>query len=229
MSHKLKYYCRGLGTGILVTALVLMARPSSGQESLTNEEIIARAEALGMKKIDSLTDLPQPSKTDEASPDETHAADETAQSTESGTDETETTEAAETVETEASDYAINPSAGESESSSRESTSAGSSQDSSQDAGNGHTDQSVQPTASEQAPSSSIETDGSTATITISRGNGSLTVSRALAQAGLVDDAKAYDQYLCDEGYDNALRVGVYHIPLGSTYEQIARIITGKTP
>jgi hypothetical protein len=203
MSHKLKYYCRGLGTGILVTALMLMARPSSGQESLTNEEIIARAEALGMKKIDSLTDLPQPSKTDEVSTDETHAADETAQSTESGAAETETTESDETTETETSETETS----ETETSDTESS---------------------ETTTTDTIASNSASPDGQTATITINRGNGSLYVSRALAQAGLVDDAKAYDQYLCDEGYDNALRVGVYHIPLGSTYEQIARIITGKT-
>jgi hypothetical protein len=211
MNQKLKYYCRGLGTGILVTTLLLIARPSSGQESLTNEEIIARAEALGMMRIESLTDLPQPSKEDTASseeetvPSQKETATETAE-TVATTQETETAATeAETSEAGTETFETKPSTAETSNSKTESSSS-------------DTNSSTNDAAS----------DSQTATITISRGNGSLTVSRALEAAGLIDDAKDYDQYLCDEGYDNALRVGVYHIPLGSTYEQIAKIITGKS-
>ncbi len=44
---KLKYYMRGLGVGILLTTLVLaIANP---KEELTDQEVIKRAEALGME------------------------------------------------------------------------------------------------------------------------------------------------------------------------------------
>ena len=44
---KRKYYLRGLGTGILVTALILII--ASGQkETMTDEEVKARARELGM-------------------------------------------------------------------------------------------------------------------------------------------------------------------------------------
>lgn len=45
---KLKYYLRGLGIGIIITTLVLMIAYSGHKTELTEEEIIARAEELGM-------------------------------------------------------------------------------------------------------------------------------------------------------------------------------------
>jgi hypothetical protein len=229
MNHKLKYYCRGLGTGILVTALLLLSKPSNGQVSLSNEEIIARAEALGMMKIDSLTDLPQPSETEEPSESETDSPAETLPVTE--TSEAEATDR-ETESSNTDTPGTEPVASETAASetptSNTATSENTSQSTSEDNTTSTSDQPITPTDSEQPPSATSTTDGQTASITIYRGNGSLTVSKALEQAGLIEDAQTYDRYLCAEGYDNALRVGVYHIPFGSTYEQIAKIITGKT-
>lgn len=45
---KLKYYLRGLGIGIIITTIVLMIAYSGYKTELTDEEIIKRAEALGM-------------------------------------------------------------------------------------------------------------------------------------------------------------------------------------
>ena len=53
---KLKYYLRGLGIGIAVTAAVLMLA-GGGKKSLTDEEIIARAKELGMVESVTLSQL----------------------------------------------------------------------------------------------------------------------------------------------------------------------------
>lgn len=45
---KLKYYLRGLGIGIIITTIILMIANSGYTKELTDEEIIARAERLGM-------------------------------------------------------------------------------------------------------------------------------------------------------------------------------------
>ena len=45
---KLKYYLRGLGIGIIITTIVLMIAYSGRKTELTDAEIIARAEGLGM-------------------------------------------------------------------------------------------------------------------------------------------------------------------------------------
>lgn len=64
-------------------------------------------------------------------------------------------------------------------------------------------------------------------ITIKSGDTSVSVSRRLAEAGLVADAEEYDSYLCRGGYDKALSVGTYEIPIGSSEEEIAKIITKR--
>lgn len=56
---KLKYYLRGLGIGILVSTVILMISFSGHKADLSDEEIIARAQALGMvmteqKKTDAI-------------------------------------------------------------------------------------------------------------------------------------------------------------------------------
>ena len=45
---KLKYYLRGLGIGILVATVILIISFSGHKADLSDEEIIARAQALGM-------------------------------------------------------------------------------------------------------------------------------------------------------------------------------------
>ncbi len=50
---KLKYYMRGLGIGILITTLIL----TIGKEKLSEEEIIEKAEALGMVMQEDDSDL----------------------------------------------------------------------------------------------------------------------------------------------------------------------------
>ena len=64
-------------------------------------------------------------------------------------------------------------------------------------------------------------------VTIQPGDSSVTVSRMLAEAGLVEDAEAFDRYLCDNGYSKSLRVGTSQIEPGTGEEEIAGIINGK--
>lgn len=45
---KLKYYLRGLGIGIIITTIILTIVHSGSAKELTDEEIITRAESLGM-------------------------------------------------------------------------------------------------------------------------------------------------------------------------------------
>lgn len=64
-------------------------------------------------------------------------------------------------------------------------------------------------------------------ITIQRGDSSVKVSRMAQEAGLVENAQDFDRYLCASGYDKRLAVGMHEIPAGATYEEIAKILTGR--
>lgn len=72
-----------------------------------------------------------------------------------------------------------------------------------------------------------EPTGETVTLVINRGESSVTVSKNLQALGLVEDYKAYDRFLCDNGYDHSISTGTYEIPVDATDEDIARIITKK--
>ena len=65
------------------------------------------------------------------------------------------------------------------------------------------------------------------TLTVKKGYSSWSVAKILAEAGVVNDAKAYDEYLCANGYDKRISVGSFVIPAGSSEEEIAKLITGS--
>lgn len=62
------------------------------------------------------------------------------------------------------------------------------------------------------------------TIRITGGDSSYSVSRRLAEAGLVEDAASFDSFLCDNGYSKSIHTGVYEILPGTSEEDIAKII-----
>lgn len=199
---KLRYYIRGLGIGIIVTALIMGVATKNGIP-LTDAEIRVLAQKLGMVESDSLklsdiqnttpaprfTEKPQetpPSARSTAGPQETEAP---SQST-AGPQETESP-AQSTAEPQ------------------------------------KTESPAQPTAEPEAPPSEeppMET-GEKVTIVIRSGATSYSVSIQLAEAGLVENAVAFDTYLCDNGYSRRISTGTYEIEMGTDAEQIAKIIT----
>lgn len=94
---KRKYYLRGIGVGILFATIILfVAYRVSGAGTLSDEEIIKRAEELGMVQEESVLDnLQKPAEevknTENPSTKDTHASE--ASSTETTTTEASTTEA----------------------------------------------------------------------------------------------------------------------------------------
>lgn len=63
------------------------------------------------------------------------------------------------------------------------------------------------------------------TIVVQRGQGSYGVAEDLMEAGLIEDAAAFDLYLEENGYSKRINPGTYEIPMDSTEEEIAKIIT----
>ncbi len=185
---KLKYYLRGLGIGILVTAVIMGVTQGSRKETLSDREIRERAAALGMVEPgNSLADL-------EAA--ETPAATEIPEAIETPA-ATETPEAAETpAATET------PEATEAPAATPEVT--------------------ARPT---QKPAE--EEEGSSYTFEIQAGDSSYQVAYRLQQAGLVADARDFDNYLCSKGYDRKLKTGSYEIPETATEEEISEILCGR--
>lgn len=204
---KLKYYLRGLGIGILTTTVIL-SLAGIGRKNMTDEEVVKRAKELGMVESTLLSDLPDQTKADDVRP------------TEPGTPEPETSLQPETSEQEISaepETSPGPETLEPEVSPEPEESASTPET---------------PVAPEETPVSPEDGNpdtpaGETVTLVIGRGENSTTVSKNLKKAGIVEDAAAFDRFLCNNGYDKKIITGTYEIPYGASEEEIAKIITRK--
>lgn len=196
---KLKYYLRGLGIGMIVTALILGISFSNRQEQtaqgMTDDQIRECAAELGMVDSSELTlaalqnGAKQPTENATEDPVETQGQKETTEVAETTADLQETQTTAE--------IATAP------------------------------ENTAEPETT-IAPESVAEPDQELDTgITIQRGDDSGSVSRKLYEAGLVENAKAFDNYLCHNGYSRSINPGTYEIEPGTSEEEIAKIITGK--
>lgn len=214
---KLKYYLRGLGIGILTTTVIL-SLAGIGRKNMTDEEVVKRAKELGMVESTLLSDLPDQTKAEEVRP------------TEPETPEPETPEPETSLQPETSEQEISaePEAGPGpETSEPETLEPEVSPEPEESASTPET-----PVAPEETPVSPEDGNpdtpaGETVTLVIGRGESSTTVSKNLKKAGIVEDAAAFDRFLCNNGYDKKIITGTYEIPYGASEEEIAKIITRK--
>ncbi|MBR5760425.1 MAG: hypothetical protein IKX87_00200, partial [Lachnospiraceae bacterium] len=69
--------------------------------------------------------------------------------------------------------------------------------------------------------------GETVLIKVIKGDSSVSVSRRIFEAGLVESAVEFDNYLCENHYDKSISVGEYEIEQGADFETIAKTITRR--
>lgn len=79
---------------------------------------------------------------------------------------------------------------------------------------------------EEEKNKSNTTENKSIVVTVYPGEGSYTVSKKLANLGLVESADVFDRFLCQNGYDKRLSTGNYTIMVGSSAEKIAKQLTG---
>ncbi len=214
---KLKYYLRGLGIGMAVTALILgisfSGRQGQEAQTLTDEQIRERASELGMVDSSELTlaalqNSAQPQTTMEpevTEESETMTEPEATAEPETATEPKAPAEPEMTTKPEAT--------AEPEMTTKPETTA-------------EPEMTTKPEATKE-PELITAPEQSQTTITIKKGSDSGSVSRVLYEAGLVENAKAFDNYLCNNGYSRSINPGIYEIAPGTSEEEIAKIITGK--
>ena len=216
---KLKYYLRGLGIGMAVTALILgisfSGRQGQEAQTLTDEQIRERASELGMVDSSELTlaalassaaQTPEATIEPEAAAEpETTTEPEATEEPEATTEPEATAEPKTTTDPEAT--------AEPKMTTEPETTA-------------EPEMTTEPEATEE-PELTTAPEQLQTTITIKKGSDSGSVSRMLYEAGLVENAKAFDNYLCNNGYSRSINPGIYEIAPGTSEEEIAKIITGK--
>ena len=229
-----KYYFRGLGLGIIVTAVIMGIALSGGgkKEKMTDAEVIARAKELGMIEDSTLLESSQ----EKEAADEQHETDAAPVQKE----ETVKKDIAVAKQKEAAEQTANqnqeeekPDVGSPESLQEKENKAAEAENPTESDTAEAADQNPVEKKSpadtnemtkqdEDAPKS-----GTVKSVTISSGDGSYTVAKKLSDAGVVSSADAYDNFLCANGYDKKLRPGTFEIPANASEEQIARIVTGQ--
>ncbi|MBR1865880.1 MAG: hypothetical protein IJ801_05175 [Lachnospiraceae bacterium] len=225
---KLKYYLRGLGVGMVVTALILGLRGSTVHATMSDAEVIARARQLGMVESGSLmlSELTgQEAENDvnvvqqENTVDDTqiqeeieqaHQTPEEQMAEETVQEESGQEEPGQEIPTEEEPMQEEPIEGEHNTDETETEESG------------HGETSV-----ESMENKEVTYSDDPILLTIKPGANSYTVSRDLAAAGLVKDVSAFDKFLMDNGYATSIQSGNYEILPGTSESDIARMITGK--
>lgn len=204
---KLKYYLRGLGIGIIVTAVIMGVASGSRKETLSDREIKERAAALGMVEPgNSLADMQESA---DPEPEEEPVSAQNAEPT--------SILAAEPTKTPVEEPTEMPTEAPTKAPMAESTEIPAEAP-------GKTPEAELP---DTTPSNDVFTAGAEEQITIEikSGEGSYAICRKLEQAGLIASASDFDDYLYSNGYDRKLRIGSYEIPAGAEPETIAKILT----
>ena len=192
----LKYYLRGLGIGTIVTALILGIALGNPNDQMSNEEIKQRAKELGMvENTGVLTDGME-------EPEEPKPA---IQPTEEPAEPEPTIQP--TKEPAEPEPTIQPTKEPAE-----------------------PEPTIQPTEKPAEPESpEIQSDNPDATgriieIEVNRGDDSYAICERLQQEGLIEDASAFDSYLCENGYHTKIYAGIHKIPAGATKEEIIKLL-----
>ena len=224
----LKYYLRGLGIGVIVTALI-MGIATGGKEKLSNAEIRERAKALGMVEEGTLlenasqTPLEEAEKAQEGLETITQEPDAVKEPDE---DTEEMKKSAEEEMAEAGEPDTTPEEPEAISEEPDQTAdepAKVVETPNEMAEEDPTDPVVDEVEGTQKEEPSA---AGSVSIRIVQGDGSYSACKRLEEAGLIESASEFDLFLYQNGYDKKIRAGTFEIPANADGEKIARIITG---
>lgn len=215
---KLKFYLRGIGLGIIV-AVALCISAGMKNDQISDEEIIKRAEALGM--------VPSSETLNESVDEAIRDGLETEEMTENdASGDAAAVKVNEDIPaTEPDETEVDPDEADNSNFDETPPAAGS---------DGAATPKVTPTLTKEvtpAPTkepdkdtNDTENDTEYITVVVERGSGSDTVARKIEAAGLVANASEFDRYLCNNGYDKRISAGNHKIPINAREEEIAKIL-----
>ena len=227
-----KYYLRGLGLGITVTA-VIMSVVLPGKQAMTNDEIMARAKELGMVENTVLSNMgnedAEQQNTGDDRADARDAANKLQNDPVAAESVDDTDSETEDAATQTDGDSINEAEGEivpETDDTRQNDTGEENPEPENAVGEEIQDNTADPVENDTKNVNEAITSDTVKVITIKSGDSSYTVAKKLADVGVVISAQSFDTYLCQNGYDKRLHTGTFTIPADASDEQIARIVTG---
>ena len=197
---RLKYYLRGLGTGILFATIILMI---SYSYKMSDKQIKEKALKLGMVYPEKTTVTEEIKITDSES-ENTTTGEENSQ-TETTKEETTTSKVEETTTSKVEETTTK------EETTKEQT----------------TQESTTKEPQTEETTTKNNADVKTYVLTVTARTSSKQVAMALESAGIISNYKEFDDYLCDNGYASNIQNGEFTITSDMSYKQIAETITSK--
>ncbi len=242
---KLKYYLRGIGIGVFVTAIILhFSLAGKGNTQLSDEEIKQKAAALGMIESTVLKPVSDNSVTDNDVSNNSAINNSDIDKEETNTDlsEKESVSNDTAIDGELqSDAGIEENIADDKNTDKDANTDAGIEANTKDDDTSKDDLAETETKPEQKPevtetnNSEDKTNAEAKTeagsladnfiININAGDSSFVVAKRCADAGLVESAAEYDMYLCKNGYDKRLVVGAHNIKAGASEEEIAKNLT----
>jgi len=200
---KFKYFLRGLGFGIVFSAIIcLTAYQGNAKKEMTDEEIIRRAKALGMvEQEDQVGKLLGIDQQKEKSEDES-----------SKTESQNKTEAGKSEQDSETKEKISEDASSADNETKEKNQTSKQEDKKTE-------------SSTEKEDKTTEKKEQTVKLTIKRGDSSFPVCEKLQELGLIEDAAEFDTYLVENGYASRIRVGEHSLKKGMSFHDIAEAIS----
>ncbi|MBQ9866394.1 MAG: hypothetical protein IJM34_05175 [Lachnospiraceae bacterium] len=86
---------------------------------------------------------------------------------------------------------------------------------------------VTPTSAASASAGGVSLNGEEKEVVVISGDDSYSVSRKMADAGIIPSAAEFDKYMCANKYDRRITTGIHKIPANCSYQRICEILTTK--
>ena len=219
---KLKYYLKGLGTGILFASIILsisFAVYDKQNEKKSKDDIIAAALDAGMVWPE------ETSSNDTTTSAPTENSSETADNNQPGETSTKETTPEETTPEETTPEETTP-----EQTTPEETTTEATTPEVTTPPETTTVKEPETTVKKDYEACIIYKDSEKARIQILRGMNSYDVAIILEKAGVLkgyEDREAFNDYLVAQGYGGHVMVGIFEVPVGASYDKIISIVCRK--
>ena len=244
---RFKYYLRGIGLGIIFAVLIMIIAIHNHKDSfLSDKEIIEKAKELGMVMSDnnseniSGTELKfgSESSTTEIYKVDTETAKAPSESASSKKNDKTISKDSESEDTQSDGTSTNKNLTDKTTEDKNSTdkaadkttedknSTDKTTDKASEDKNSTDKTSEKSSENKDAKNNNSQTNDYVI-IKVKQGDVCRTISEALQNLGLVDDAEDFRKYMGKKGYADRIHAGEYKIPRNSTYEEIAQILIKK--
>jgi len=218
-----KYFLRGLGVGIVFSAIICLA-VYNGRENIkmSDEEIIHRAKQLGYVKEDDVVErqiekLKNENK--ETTSDNINTKDEKSQPDSELKDASVKEDSKNTTAQQTTEQAST----EEKSSEQKSTESVTTEKVTTEKATTEAEKSTTENKTEEKKSDKKNEEE--VTFSIEAGSSSYPVCLKLKELGLVDNAEEFDTFLVENGYANRISVGSHSLKKGMSYHDIAEAIS----